>query len=107
MGTQLAFTVDKWRRHTNFGTLVQTNSLSGSNMRTEVIKEYLRNRDAEKTPLVDLDLKEYTIEAEQLSDIGCCSVLLATTAVDAVELAMKHAPSSSRVKLEVTTRNWV
>lgn len=68
-------------------------------MRTEVIK-YLRNRDAEKTPLVDLDLKEYTIEeAEQLSDIRLLSVLLATTAVDAVELAVEHAEQQqSKIK---------
>ncbi len=68
-------------------------------MRTEVIK-YLRNRDAEKTPLVDLNLKEYTIEeAEQLSDIRLLSVLLATTAVDAVELAVEHAEQQqSKIK---------
>lgn len=68
-------------------------------MRTEVIK-YLRNRDAEKTPLVDLDSKEYTIEeAEQLSDIRLLSVLLATTAVDAVELAVEHAEQQqSKIK---------
>jgi len=68
-------------------------------MRTEVIK-YLRNRDAEKTPLVDLDLKEYTIEeAEQLSDTQLLSVLLATTAVDAVELAVEHAEQQqSKIK---------
>ncbi len=68
-------------------------------MRTEVIK-YLRNRDAEKTPLVDLNLKEYTIEeAEQLSDIRLLSVLLASTAVDAVELAVEHAEQQqSKIK---------
>lgn len=68
-------------------------------MRTEVIK-YLRNRDAEKTPLVDLDLKEYTIEeAEQLSDTQLLSVLLASTAVDAVELAVEHAEQQqSKIK---------
>ena len=71
----------------------------GSNMRTEVIK-YLRNRDANETSLVDLDLKEYTIEeAEQLSDIRLLSVLLATTAVDAVELAVEHAEQQqSKIK---------
>lgn len=68
-------------------------------MRTEVIK-YLRNRDAEKTPLIDLNLKEYTIEeAEQLSDIQLLSVLLASTAVDAVELAVEHAEQQqSKIK---------
>ena len=68
-------------------------------MRTEVIK-YLRNRDANETSLVDLDLKEYTIEeAEQLSDIQLLSVLLATTAVDAVELAVEHAEQQqSKIK---------
>lgn len=68
-------------------------------MRTEVIK-YLRNRDANETSLVDLDLKEYTIEeAEQLSDIRLLSVLLATTAVDAVELAVEHAEQQqSKIK---------
>lgn len=68
-------------------------------MRTEVIK-YLRNRDAEKTPLVDLNLKEYTIEeAEQLSDTQLLSVLLASTAVDAVELAVEHAEQQqSKIK---------
>ena len=60
-------------------------------MRTEVIK-YLRNRDDKGTSLVDLDLKEYTIEeAEQLGDTQLLSVLLATTAVDAVELAVEYA----------------
>lgn len=60
-------------------------------MRTEVIK-YLRNRDAGKTSLVDLDLNEYTIEeAEQLSDTQLLSVLLATTARDAVEMAIEYA----------------
>lgn len=68
-------------------------------MRTEVIK-FLRNRDAKETSLVDLDLKEYTIEeAEQLSDIRLLSVLLATTAVDAVELAVEHAEQQqSKIK---------
>lgn len=68
-------------------------------MRTEVIK-YLRNRDAKETSLVDLNLKEYTIEeAEQLSDIRLLSVLLATTAVDAVELAVEHAEQQqSKIK---------
>lgn len=68
-------------------------------MRTEVIK-YLRNRDAEKTPLVDLNLKEYTIEeAEQLSDTQLLSVLLASTAVDALELAVEHAEQQqSKIK---------
>lgn len=70
-------------------------------MRTEVIK-YLRNRDAEKTPLVDLNLKEYTIEeAEQLSDTQLLSVLLASTAVDVidVELAVEHAEQQqSKIK---------
>lgn len=68
-------------------------------MRTEVIK-YLRNRDDKGTSLVDLDLKEYTIEeAEQLSDIRLLSVLLATTAVDAVELAVEHAEQQqSKIK---------
>ncbi len=68
-------------------------------MRTEVIK-YLRNRDAGDSPLVDLDLKEYTIEeAEQLSDTQLLSVLLATTAVDAVELAVEHAEQQqSKIK---------
>lgn len=68
-------------------------------MRTEVIK-YLRNRDAEKTPLVDLDSKEYTIEeAEQLSDTQLLSVLLATTAVYAVELAVEYAEQQqSKIK---------
>mgnify|MGYP000007448010 FL=1 len=68
-------------------------------MRTEVIK-YLRNRDAKETSLVDLNLKEYTIEeAEQLSDIRLLSVLLATTAVDAVGLAVEHAEQQqSKIK---------
>ena len=68
-------------------------------MRTEVIK-YLRNRDANETSLVDLDLKEYTIEeAEQLSDTQLLSVLLASTAVDAVELAVEHAEQQqSKIK---------
>lgn len=68
-------------------------------MRTEIIK-FLRNRDAEKTPLVDLNLKEYTIEeAEQLSDTQLLSVLLASTAVDAVELAVEHAEQQqSKIK---------
>lgn len=68
-------------------------------MRTEVIK-FLRNRDAKETSLVDLDLKEYTIEeAEQLSDTQLLSVLLATTAVDAVELAVEHAEQQqSKIK---------
>ena len=68
-------------------------------MRTEVIK-YLRNRDANETSLVDLNLKEYTIEeAEQLSDTQLLSVLLATTAVDAVELAVEHAEQQqSKIK---------
>lgn len=68
-------------------------------MRTEVIK-YLRNRDAKETSLVDLNLKEYTIEeAEQLSDTQLLSVLLATTAVDAVELAVEHAEQQqSKIK---------
>lgn len=68
-------------------------------MRTEVIK-YLRNRDDKGTSLVDLDLKKYTIEeAEQLSDIRLLSVLLATTAVDAVELAVEHAEQQqSKIK---------
>ena len=71
----------------------------GSNMRTEIIK-FLRNRDAKETSLVDLNLKEYTIEeAEQLSDIRLLSVLLATTAVDAVELAIEHAEQQqSKIK---------
>lgn len=68
-------------------------------MRTEIIK-FLRNRDAKETSLVDLNLKEYTIEeAEQLSDIRLLSVLLATTAVDAVELAIEHAEQQqSKIK---------
>lgn len=68
-------------------------------MRTEVIK-FLRNRYAKETSLVDLNLKEYTIEeAEQLSDIRLLSVLLATTAVDAVGLAVEHAEQQqSKIK---------
>lgn len=60
-------------------------------MRTEVIK-YLRNRNAGDSSLVDLDFDEYTIEeAEQLGDTQLLSVLLATTARDAVEMAVEYA----------------